>query len=320
MNNRAPSFYEAAEIPLLQGDTSSKTLVNVPVSSVNPLDPGWPGEIRSQILESKYRDVTLQDAMTTGNTWRHEGTGAIYLRTNLPEASFKGFVFEATVARLMREYMLTVGKQMFAWCTYRSVGHVSDNFISKYTAFVAGDKSLKANRSTAILYSTTCPFDVQFYRINRHGLAEVAQLKDQAVPAGIQIKAITGNEKAEIILPILKGEYRHVLTLLKHPNGRHSYDVCHDILHGMVRTCEITHEQFYYASRHIARPDMLGLDQQSIEEYSAHLSQVYIGRGDWDPAVYEAITLEVSLNLCVSKGGVLVPVVQPIALLDEVIH
>lgn len=320
MNDLAPSFFEAAEIPLIQGDTSSKILVTVPVSSVNPLDPGWPGEIRSQILESKYRDVTLQDAMTTGNTWRHEGTGAIYLRTNLPEASFKGFVFEATVARLVREYMLTVGKQMFAWCTYRSVGHVSDAFINQYTAFVAGDKSLKANHSTAILYSTTSPFDVQFYRINRQGLAEVAQLKDQAVAAGIQIKAITGNEKSEIILPILSGAYRHVLTLLKHSSGRHSFDVCHDILHGMVRTGEITHEQFYYASRHIARPDMLGIDQQSIEEYSAHLSQLYIGQGDWDPAVYEAITLEVNLNLFASKGGVLMPVVQPIVSPDQVIH
>lgn len=320
MNNRASSDIDVADMPLLQGDTCAKVLVTAPVSSVNPLDASWPEEIRSQILGEKYREVTLKDAITTGNTWRHEATGAIYLRSNLPEASFKGFVFEAAVARLVRTYMLTVGKQMFAWCTYRSVGHVSDAFISQYTAFVAGDKSLKANRLTAILYSTTSPFDVQFYRRNSKGLAEVAQLKDQAVAAGIQIKAITGNEKSEIILPILSGAYRHVLTLLKHPSGRHSFDVCHDILHGMVRTGEINFEQFYYACRHIARPDMLGIDQQLIDEYSVHISQVYIGQATWDKSVYEAITLEVSLNLSATKKTVLRPVVEPIALPDQAIH
>lgn len=72
MNPRPPSFYEAAEIPLLSGDTSAKVVTAVPVSCFNPLDSGWPYELRSQILETKYRDVTLQDAMVTGNTWTNE--------------------------------------------------------------------------------------------------------------------------------------------------------------------------------------------------------------------------------------------------------
>lgn len=320
MNNCAPPDLDPSQILLLHGETSSKTLVSVPVSAFNALDAGWPKEIRQQVLETKFREVTLQDAITTGNTWTHEGTGTRYLRTNLNVASFKGFVFEATVARLIRNNKLTVGKQMFAWSTNRSVGHISDAFINQYTAFVAGDKSLKADPLTAILYSTTSPFDVQFYRINRHGAAEVAQLKDQAVTAGIQVKAITGNEKSEIILPILRGEYRHVLTLLRHASGRHSFDVCHDILHGMVRTREINTDQFYHASRLIARPDMLGIDQQSIEEYNAYLNLVYAGQGMWDTAVYEAISLEVSMSLYASKGGVLMPVTQPISSPDQVIH
>lgn len=320
LNNRPPSYFEASHIPLNLGDTCSKVQVTVPVTTLQPLDSGWPESIQTLILETKYRDSTLQDAMTTGNTWTHEVTGAVYLRTNLNEASFKGFVFEAAIARLVRENILTVGKQMFAWCTYRSAGHVSDAFINQYTSFVAGDKSLKANRSTAILYSTTSPFDVQFYRLNKQGLAEVAQLKDQAVPAGVQIKAITGNEKSEIIMPILRGEYRHVLTLLKHASGRHSFDVCHDILHGMVRTGEITYEQFYYASRHIGRPDMLCIDQQTVEEYSAYISRVYMGQATWEKPIYEAIALEISLNLNVSSGGILVPVTQPIVSSGEVTH
>lgn len=224
------------------------------------------------------------------------------------------------MARYARANMLTTGKQMFAWCTDRRAGHVSDHFISKYTAFVAGDKTLKANPMTAILYSTTSPFDVQFYRINSQGAAEVAQIKGQAVAAGIQVKAITGNEKSEIILPILNGSYRHVLTLLKHRSGRHSFDVCHDILKGMVRTREISHEQFYYVIERIARPDQLGMNQQDIEEYSAHLSGWYAGRANCDNAISEAITLEVSLNLVASTGGILMPAVQPIASSDQLLH
>lgn len=110
LNRRPPSYFEAAHIPLNLGDTCSKVQVTVPVSALQPLDSGWPQAIQTLLLETKYRDSTLQDAMTTGNTWTHEVTGEVYLRSNLNEASFKGFVFEAAVARLVRENIQTIGK------------------------------------------------------------------------------------------------------------------------------------------------------------------------------------------------------------------
>lgn len=308
----------AALTPIVQSETMGLTLL--PPSVINALDPAWPPHMRDQILEAKYRAVSYQDALVTGNAWINTLTGHILLRTKRNLPTFKGFVFEAAVARQFREDPLIKGKRGFAWCTQRSVGHVSDEFISQYTAYVSGDKSLEEQEFTSILYSSSSPFDVGFYRRNEQGQAEVAMLVGQQVPAGIQVKAIVGSEMPDIINKMLKGRYRHVLTMLRHPNGQHSYEVCMNMLHSLFRKGDITGEQFQSVTSRLAHPQMLGIDQQMVDEYSHYLTHVYNQNAVWIPEVFEAISLEVGVQLVESQGSILMPVQQPIATAGPSMH
>ncbi|MCV4274147.1 hypothetical protein OH710_16010 [Pseudomonas capsici] len=308
--NFSQTYTDATLQPIVQSNVQG--LIKVPVSALNALDPAWPQEMRNQILAEKYRAVTYQDALVTGNAFIDPQTGHIHLKTKRNLATFKGFVFEALVARQFREDPIVKGKRGFAWCTQRSFGHITDDFIYQYVAYVSGDKSLEAQELTSILYNTSSPFDVGFYRRNEQGQAEVAMLVGQQVAAGIQVKAILGNELPEIIKKMITGRYRHVLTMLKYPNGQHSYEVCMNMLHSLFRKGDITGEQFQNLTGRLNYPQALGIDQQMIDEYSYYLDQIYSQGGNFIPEIYEAVSLEAGIQLVESQRSILVPTQQPI--------
>lgn len=302
--------------PILQVPT--KVLLK-PAGVIRALHPSFSEEDRYQLLKMQYRDVTYQDAMVSGNAYIG-ANGKIYLRTKRTEASFKGMVFEAFLARMCRDYVDSIGRQVFSWSTNRRAGRVQDSLLNQYTAFVTADKSLLDTTATAWLYNTAGPFDLQFYRINDQGNTEIATLLDSATTAGVQIKAITGNERTEIIEPMLQSRYRHVLTLLKHQNGQHSFDVCMTILAGMQKNEEITGDQYHNVVTRLARPDQLGIDQYDVDQYSHYLSALYRNHAIWDQNVYEAITLEVTSNLAASQGGILIPASADLIIPDHFLH
>lgn len=306
------------QLPQSQGKEAK---VIVLVGAVKALHPALSEAERQQILDAVYRNVTYLDAYGTGNLIIDPVTGCLGLRTKRSEPAWKGFVFEAALARWCREQPEKIGKQAFAWCTGRNPNQVSEAFFQKFTVFVRGDKSLLDKRETAILYNTGCPFDVQFYSINpEHGQPEIATIKNTKIEAGIQVKAITGNEMAQIIQPILSGEYTHVLTLLKHPSGQHSYSVCQTILSNLLGAGKITLEEYAYVSQRITYPEKLGIDQQMIEEYSAYLSACYRTGAAWTPDVYDALSLEVVKDVYMSQGGILVPKAIPIQTSSQGFH
>lgn len=123
--------------------------------------------------------------------------------------------------------------------------------------------------------------------------------------AGIQIKAITGNEKAEIIDPLLSGKYSHVLTFLRHQDGIHSHTVCMQILDDMYRNREIELSQLHNLQDSIRSPEMLGEDQRNVDDYYQYINNWYQGRAEADPIIYEGVGLEVKGFKY--ESGILVP-------------
>lgn len=316
---RLPPQFESIENIPLPGSTSAvvQTVVpeiTVPEDAVSALHHSLSNEKRQHLLQRRFRNVTYLDAYVTGNAVINPMTGVLFLRTNRNEASFKGLVFEAAVARWCRENPIAIGKQVFAWCTGRHYNTTPNATYYKYTVFVRGDKALTQRPETAILYNTGAPFDVQFYTINpQHNKPEVATVMGTQIEAGVQVKAITGDELKEIIKPILDGSYTHVLTMLKHENGKHSYEVCMEILRNKHRKGELTDDEFSYVVRHVSYPEALGMTQQVIDEYSTYLSYAHKGAvANFTDDVSDAISLEVSDRLVASPGGILVPAAQPI--------
>lgn len=316
--NHLPPGVDLGNI-VLPGSASSTVAIavpeiTVPEASVYALHPSLPLATKNNLLEKRYRSVTFLDAYVTGNAYIHPMTGALCLRTTRDEASFKGFVFEAALARWCREFPSGIGKRAFAWCTNRNYNNTTDAIYNRYKVFVMGDKTLAARAETAILYNTGAPFDVQFYRLNEeHNKPEVATLLGTQIEAGIQVKAITGDELTQIINPILNGTYTHVITMLKHANGRHSYEVCMDILNNQRRLKKLTDEQYAVVTRHITHPQDLGINQQFVDEYSHYIRSLYQGsNAAWTEEINQAISLEVCDGLTASPGGILMPVVQPI--------
>ncbi|MFJ4153916.1 hypothetical protein ACIPZF_03775 [Pseudomonas sp. NPDC089752] len=311
MSSIPPQLISTGNFQLPQSQGEAKVIVAT--SAVKALHPSLSEAERHQVLDTMYRNVTYLDAFGTGNLIVHPVTGILMFRTKRSEQAWKGFVFEAALARWCREQPEKIGKQAFGWCTGRNPNQISDAFYQKFTVFVRGDKSLLDKRETAILYNTGCPFDVQFYSINpQHELPEIATVKDTKIEAGIQVKAITCNEMAQIIQPILNGEYTHVLTLLNHPSGQHSYSVCQTILSNLLGSGKITLEEYAYVSQRITYPGRLGIDQQMIEEYSAYLSGCYHAGAAWTADVYDALSMEVVKDVYMSQGGVLIPKALPI--------
>lgn len=311
MSSIPPQLISTGNIQLPQSQGEAKVIVAT--SAVKALHPSLSEAERHQILDTMYRNVTYLDAFVTGNLFVHPVTGILMFRTKRSEQAWKGFVFEAALARWCREQPDKIGKQVFGWCTGRNPNQISDTFYQRFTVFVRGDKSLLDKRETAILYNTGCPFDVQFYSLNpQHGLPEVATIKDTKIEAGVQVKAITCNEMAQIIQPILNGEYTHVLTLLNHPSGQHSYSVCQTILNNLLNSGKITLEEYAYVSQRITHPGKLGIDQQMIEEYSAYLSACYHAGAAWTGDVWDALSMEVVKDVYMSQGGVLIPKNLPI--------
>lgn len=295
-------------------------IIKVAPTAINVMDQNFSEEERYSLLTMLYRDVTQQDAMVTGNAFVTMGT-KLWFTSKQSEPSFKGLVFEAYLARMCRDDPVSIGRKVFAWCTNRKPGKALDDLFATYIPFVTGDKSFVRNRATAWLYNTASCFDVQFYRINDEGLAEVANQATSNTPAGVQVKAITGNEQKEIIEPMRSNRYHRVLTVLKHASGEHSYDACLRLLTSMHKSGSITADDYHDVVSRLARPEQLGLNQQDVDQYSHYLSSLYRTGGIMDQNVSEAITLEVSNNLHTSEGGILVPADQDIILhAKQILH
>ncbi|WNF53161.1 hypothetical protein [Pseudomonas sp. SG20052] len=280
---------------------------------LNALDPNLSPEEKEGLLRLQFRNVTLRDAIASGNaTVNSTGNGSFWkLSTSRPIEAFKGLVMEAAFCRECADNPFTAGRRVFAWCTGRGAWQVTDKQISLQIPFITANKRLESNPLTARFYDPASPYDLHFYSINEKGNAELATEigAGKGIIAGVQIKAIQGNERAEIIDKLISGRYRRVVTMLRHKNGEHSHEVCVRLLLQMHARGDIDGDQLADLLSRLSYPEFFGLSQQTIDSYSEWLNYAYMGLevGEEDIFVMEAIGLEVASRLKSEASGIVMP-------------
>lgn len=284
-----------------QQDADSSILFQVPIGFLDPNHPNISIEAKKQILRDRYHKQLIQDGLETGNFTMNQD-GSVNFRTNLAPHSFAGFIFEALAVRIFNDNLRTIGRRAFEWCTKRD--RTKNDYLDQFKAIGTGFVTTQQTHPS--IYSFQHRFDVQFIRPNpKDGEYESATVLGTSRDAGVQIKAITGNEKSEIIEPLISGKYSHVLTFLRHENGVHSSEICYNIIRQMYRNNEIDLSQKNQLEDSIKSPEMLGEDQRNVDDYYRYIHMWYMGQAQHDEIIYEGVGLEV-------KGfkyhnGILVP-------------
>jgi hypothetical protein len=137
-------------------------------------------------------------------------------------------------------------------------------------------------------------FDIIFYRANENrNVPEPVPIKDTTIPAGIQVKAVKGNEKSQIIDPILDGTYRRVVTFLEHDSGMHSYDACLNTAREMRSKDEISHDELINVEDAVRSPAQLGLDQYDVDRYYDYIKAWHNERVEADDLILGGIGTQI---------------------------
>lgn len=268
-------------------------------TDLSVLDPGHQrvrenAVLRAQVLEHRYRDLFIRDALETGHCFM-SANGQMIFRTSATPQSFVGFALEAYVVRCFNDNMRASGRMALQWSSFRS-RRPTDAFVDKFIAIGTG---LARTRQTfPFFYAPQSGVDVLFITRATNSASPIVThepltIYGTSVAAGIQVKAIQGNEKIEIIQPLLQQNYLKVLTLLRRPDGRHSADVCLEIISNLAKGGEITHMQRIDLETRICRPEQLGLDQREIDWYYEYAIACVEGRARLDDAAMDAIAIEV---------------------------
>lgn len=268
-------------------------------ADLSVLDPGHQrvrgdAVLLAKVLEHRYRDIFIQDALETGHCFMGMN-GQLLFRTSATPQSFVGFALEAYVVRCFNDNMRVAGRMAMQWCSFRT-RRPPDAFVDRFVAIGTG---LARTRQTfPLFYAPQSGVDVLFLTRTTNSACpsvthEPLTINGTGVAAGIQVKAIQGNEKIEIIQPLLQQNYLKVLTLLRRPDGRHSADVCHEIIGNLVRSGEITPMQRIDLENRICRPEQLGLDQREMDWYYEYAIACVEGRARLDDSAMDAIAMEV---------------------------
>lgn len=248
----------------------------MPPGAINLGFPGIDPQLREQLLHLRHATNYMDDALQTGYLIMTP-SGNFIFHTDLPAESFVGFAIEAYVVRLLNGSS-RLKRNALLWCSRKM--QVKDDFLSQFTAIGTGLLATKQNHIS--FFEPQSKLDVKFVRPrhNKRTKEDYFDLLPQEgtyIPAGIQVKAITTNEKAEIVDKIVSGEYSHVLTCCwsKERGGGHTKDVCMRILYDMLSSGLLPYDQYLKALNSIKSPSDLGFDQAEIDEYIRYLIDNY---------------------------------------------
>lgn len=189
----------------------------------------------------------------------------IKIKSHVDIRLIAGHVFENYIVNLIR-IDSAIGEKILNWTV--GINRVNFNnfldFEDFFTFYFRLRTIAKSSNETkdwdTNKYCHTSKDDVAFYARNP------VDSKKSICIGGFQIKAIQGNERTEIINPILRNEYSNVLTLLKNDEGEHSYTRCIKILDKLQSSGEITEEESQTAKKKIAYPQLLGIYQELIDD------------------------------------------------------
>jgi hypothetical protein len=262
---------EALELP----QDFSPTHFELPVSVIDLTHPALPHQVRSQLLTMQYYGQYLQDGLNTGHvSLNQHGTATFHSKVNL--STYLGYAFEAYVVRKLNEGGANnkLKRNAIMWCSHRS--QTDQKWIDEWTAIGTGLKETQIVHP--MFYITTDTSDVRFVRTVKSKKSDIRNVEpltllENKMPAGIQIKAITGNEQTEIINPLRSKKYSCVLTMLRRQNGHwfHSHDACMQMLKNMHYQGLIGQEEREQLERKIYRPSQLGFDEKDVNEYAEYI-------------------------------------------------
>jgi hypothetical protein len=268
----------------------------IPLEVVNLTHPNLPPQIRKILLTKQYYGQYLEDGLQTGHV-KLDRWGVATFQSQATFASYLGFALEAYVVRKLNEPFSQAKNIAMLWCSNRMQN--KREWFDAYTAIGTGLKNTESNYPS--YYSRTDTSDVRFVRAFTNKKTKVSTLEPlnlngTRAPAGIQIKAITGNERTEIIDPLLSGKYSSVLTMLKRPGNTslHSYDVCMDLIKDLFRGHVIGLDDRNHLERSIRRPVLVGFDEYDIACYVDYIAHYFPNFSHPDPTLTAAANIEIS--------------------------
>ncbi|MEB2278994.1 hypothetical protein LAV73_03130 [Lysinibacillus xylanilyticus] len=225
--------------------------------------PDIPIEVYIQAVGLKTFQSTLLDALFSTNHFLVEN-GKIKIKSQSDVRHIAGHVFENYIVNTIR-YDFEVGRRLLQWATgYSQLTFNKNNFgYEDFTSFYFGIRTIaKASKDTknwdTNKYSHTSKHDVEFF------IPNPIKADRSICLGGFQVKAINGNEKQEIIIPLLKNEYTCVLTMLENPQNGHSYKRCMEKIREMLNNNEITYDEAETIKQKISFPEMFGIPQEIV--------------------------------------------------------
>lgn len=267
------------------------------------LDPRHPGvrahpTLLARSLEARYGETFFRDAVQTGHC--EVFNGQFFYRSKLGASQFAGLVLEAYVVRHLLENRHAL-RVAITWCSRRAGVFPGFGFVNKYVPVGTGLRDTKLEHKR--WFDSSDPHvDIMFFKkvppAERRMNPLLPQLQPltiegTTIPAGIQVKAITCNEEEQIITPLIEGTYSHVLTLLQHPNGAHSYNECMRLLGIARQNGRIDHEKYLRLQGAVFCPQQLCMDQYNINGYYEYICQWYQGQVPPDAGIQEGMAAEV---------------------------
>lgn len=245
----------------------------IALSAIDPSHPSVPNFLKDELLRSRNRNQFIDDAIATGHI--KEVNGRLIFKTQRRFPSFLGYMIEAYVVRQFNMWPDTIGHNAKLWA-----GNLAESpiFTVEYKAVGTGFHTTKIDYPG--LHSNSDSMDVKFVKqrnadANDSLLLDHLMVSQSSQPAGIQIKAITGNEKTEILIPLLTGRYLNVLTCLQHLDGMHSYSVCMKQLQDMRTSNEVSELEYHRIKHSIHAPTHLGIYQVDINYYCQYAKELY---------------------------------------------
>lgn len=257
---------------LVVGNEELITLLNIPLSILDPNHSAISPEMRKNILRERYKNQLIADGLETGHL--KEIRGNISFASKLSLESFAGFVFEAYLVSLFNRNK-NMGRAALTWCSCRQ-RQVMTNIYEKYKAIGTG--FITTRTLYPHLYAPQSRTDIIFIRNNPiSGQPEPATENPTSNIAGIQVKAIRSNFKSEIIDPILSGKYSHVITLLNDQYGTPSRTTCLRELNILSNNGSIHPSMREFVMERIKGPEFLGISQRDVEDYYDYIRDFFSG-------------------------------------------
>lgn len=285
--SRKSNLLKPEEDPDLEGKILDTLQQDGRAEFIEYIDPSMPGISdgeRERILRERYQDKIVQDGLRSGHFVLDEEKGEMKVAIQQPFSVVAGYILEAFITRICNQER-EKGKKIFKFATERERLH--DKTFDRFHAIGTG--STRTENEYPQYYSPSNPQNDILFVTEEDEEVMPASVVGSSRLAGIQVKAIKSNEYQQIVSPVSNGKYDKVLTLLKHPDGRYSYDECIDKINEHIKDPNKREEM----RSKIKHPRQVGIDQRRVEEYYKYIRYWYRGQAEADKAALQGVGLSI---------------------------